>query len=253
MGIETSKTVKEACGDFFEILEYVYLAIFILEAVMKLLAYSYHYFFDGWNDFDLIIIIVSLIPSSANISSLRTLRMFRAFRAFKIAERFSNLKIIICSILHSGASICWVGLMIVIFFYVFAIVGYYFFGHAFPDKFGTLAKSLYSLFVVITFEGLASQYARPIGEVYPWSQLYFVIFAVIVNYLLMNIIVGIICSALQTVTLEEREEEKQIKLVEEVQNLHFSDLKPHIFDELNCMRLTLSALKSSHLAIINSP
>ena len=250
MGIQTSKTVQAACGGFFRVLEYVYLAIFTIEACMKLLAYGYLYFLDGWNIFDLLIIIVSFIPSTANISSLRTLRMFKAFRSFKLAEKIPKLRVIIDSVMASGQSLFWIFVIIAIFFYIYALIGVAMFGNEFPSKFGTLAKALYSLFVVMTLEGLASQYARPIGEVYPWSQLYFVTFAIIASYMLMNFIVGIISEALSVTGKAEKRRRYLRKLEEETKDMREDELAAKMLSELYAFKSSLEAVKDSHYKIL---
>ena len=251
MGLATSSTIKSKTGNLFRILDIIFVVIFIIEAFIKIIACSVHYFLDIWNLFDLFIIIVSVIPSTTTIYSLRALRVLRAFRTFKIAERVPKLKAIINSILFSSISIVWVFMIILVIFYMYALIGIGYFGDKFPDKFGTIPIALYSLFVVMTLEGLSSQYARPISVVFPGCELYFVSFAVIVSYLLMNVIVGLICEALQRSTDIENKEIAHRKLVEESKKMKYSDYEKMFIEELSRVRTTLTSLKDAHIKIMN--
>ena len=68
-------TVK--AGSVVEFLDSACLAVFVVELVMKLIAYRLRFFRDGWNIFDFVIIGVSLVPAAQGLSALRSLRILR--------------------------------------------------------------------------------------------------------------------------------------------------------------------------------
>ena len=154
------------------ILDRLFMAIFIIEMIMKLYAFGGRFFKNGWNTFDLIIITIA---SVSIFSYLIILRAFRLFRLLKYVKRFGKLKQIIntfVALLPSfGAALAFFA----IFFYVFAIMGVSLFGEMFDTTFGDLGIALFSLLQVMTLDNWAN-IARPIMIVYPYSWIFFVSF-----------------------------------------------------------------------------
>lgn len=82
--------------------------------------------------------------------------------------------------------------IILIFVYVYAIIGTNNFSDDFPLYFGNLGRSLLTLCQITTFDSWISNVARPIITVYTWAWLYFISYALITASIIMNVIVGII-------------------------------------------------------------
>lgn len=148
-----------------EILDYVFLGIFIAEMLLKLIVYRLNYFKDGWNWFDFLIIMVSVFSSLSFLSSFRIFRVFRslkAMRSMKMVSSLRHLRVIIVAIGRSIPSIGWTGLLLVLIYYIFSIIGVTLFGQAFPDWFGDIGKSMYTLFQVMTLESWSMGISRPV-------------------------------------------------------------------------------------------
>lgn len=216
MGLQTSAVLTAKCGDLLNLLDNICLGIFIVELGLKIIAYNKNFLKDGWSIFDTIIVLMSLFSSMAFLSSLRIFRIFRVFRSLKALKSFrgfrmisslKKLQVIIMAIVKSLPSIAWTGGLLLLVYYIFALMGVSFFGAAFPEWFGDLGKTMYTLFQVMTLESWSMGIARPVMEAYPAAWLYFVPFVLISSFIVMNVVVGIVVNAISDVTANDKQEE----------------------------------------------
>lgn len=181
------------------------LIIYIIEAAIKITAYGGKYFKDPWNIFDFVIILLCLVP--ANILPIspqiaRIIRIFRAFKAFRLVSSFKHMRIIVEAIAKSLPGIAWTAVLMLIIYYVYAVIGTVAFADVFPDHFGDLLGSFYTLFQCMTMESWSEGVSRPVMEVYPWAALYFVSFVIISGFIMINVVVGIVVG-----TIDESQKE----------------------------------------------
>lgn len=223
MGLQTSKTIVANIGNVLEIIDYICLAIFIVEILLKLIAYGGKFFTDAWNWFDVIVIICSVISGLAFLKVLRVFRIFRVFKtlkalkglkAMRLVSRLDKLRMIIGAIGKSIPGISWTAVLLLLIYYIFGIIGTTLFGEAFPDWFGTLGKSIYTLFQVMTLESWSMGISRPVMETFGWAWVYFVPFVLISSFVVMNVVVGIVVNSISEVQeqlAKEREERAAAK------------------------------------------
>src|SRR5690606_3511069 len=176
LGLETSATVQRHFGEALAFGEQLILGIFVVEIVLKLIAFDRHFFRSGGNLFDFLIVGVSLLPGSGPLASLRSLRVLRVLR---LVSGIRRLRLIIESLLAASPSIGWSVFLLLMVFYIFAVMGTHLFGAAFPEWFGTVPASMYTLFQVMTLESWSMGIARPVVEQFPHAYLYFVRFVLI--------------------------------------------------------------------------
>ena len=174
------------------ILEKGFMALFIVEILMKLYAYNRSFFKSGWNTFDLVVVTVS---SLSFLSFFIMLRTFRLFRLLKYVERFSRLKQAINTFLLLLPNFMAMLGVFLVFFYVFAVMAVNLYGSTFVG-FSTLGSSLFTLFQVFTLDGWASTIVRPMMTIYPCSWIFFISFVffsfLIVISFLMNVVSEIV-------------------------------------------------------------
>ncbi|MCQ2494219.1 MAG: ion transporter [Lachnospiraceae bacterium] len=223
MGLQTSKTVVSSIGNVLEILDYICLGIFIIEILLKLVAYGGKFFTDAWNWFDVIVVVCSVFSGLAFLKVLRVFRIFRVFRtlkalkglkALRLVSRLDKLRMIIGAIGKSIPGISWTAVLLLLIYYIFGIIGVTLFGEVFPDWFGTLGKSIYTLFQVMTLESWSMGISRPVMEVFGWAWIYFVPFVLISSFVVMNVVVGIVVNSISEVQAQlalEREERAAAK------------------------------------------
>lgn len=206
LGLETSATVRDWAGGQLAIAERIVLFIFVIEILIKLYAYGFRFFRSGWNVFDFLIVGISLVPASGPFTILRALRILRILRLLTKIER---LRHIVESLLRAIPSIGWIAFLLGMVFYIFAVMGTKLFGEAFPDNFGHLGLTLYSLFQVMTLESWSEEISRPVMETYPFAWLYFITFILITAFTVLNLFIGIIVNTMQEMHYEEEARERQ--------------------------------------------
>lgn len=231
IGLETSPSYMEAFGYYIDQIDRIILFIFVIEILLKLYGSRFEFFKDGWNIFDSTIVLISITPSiGASFAVLRALRILRTLRLLK---NIPKLKIIIESLLHSIPSIGWIGVLLIIVFYIFAIIGNNLFGAAYPEYFGSLMGSLFTLFQVMTLESWASGIARPIITSSPLASIYFVTFILLATYTTLNIFIAIVVNTMNELHRKSlTEEEENIKEFVHVEQEHLLGKMDQMRDEI---------------------
>jgi voltage-gated sodium channel len=201
LGLETSPAVTERIGGLLQVVDQVILAVFVLEIALKLFALRGRFFASGWNVFDFLIVAIALVPDSGPFAVLRTLRVLRLLR---LVTKLPRLRRIVESMMRAIPSIGWLSLLLVLIFYIFAVMGTSLFGAAFPQWFGSLGASLYTLFQVMTLESWSMGIARPVMEEFPAAPLFFVPFILIATYSMLNLFIAVVVSTMQSLHDEEK-------------------------------------------------
>ena len=198
LGLETSKSAMAAAGGLILTLDRICLAIFVAELVAKLYARGLRFWKSGWNIFDFVIVGISLMPGSGSMSVLRALRILRVLRVVSVAPRLRRVVEGFVTALPGMGSVF---LLMALIFYIGAVMATKLFGNSFPDWFGDLGNSAYTLFQVMTLESWSMGIVRPIMEVHPWAWAFFVPFIIIATFTILNLFIGIIVSTMQELAL----------------------------------------------------
>jgi len=205
LGLETSKNIKTDYGVYLYLIDKIALAIFTIELLAKISVYKFKFFRDGWNIFDFIIVVVSLIPASGPFSVLRAFRIFRTLRLLSIVP---SMKRIIQAIFISIPGILSVGTIIILIFYISSVLTTTFFGDKFYEWFGTVGNSMYTLFQIMTLESWSMGIVRPVMKEFPLAWLFFVPFILVTTFAVLNLFIGIIVDAMQQIANDENTEDK---------------------------------------------
>jgi voltage-gated sodium channel len=203
LGLETSERVMAAWGPWLQGLDRIMLAIFVAEIGLKLYARGLGFFRNAWNVFDFIVVGIALVPASGPFAVLRALRVLRVLRLVSVMPR---LRFVVEALLAAIPGIAAIAGLMAIIYYVFAVIATKLFGPSFPDWFGTLGESLYSLFQVMTLESWSMGIVRPVMEVYPWAWAFFVPFILVATFTMLNLFIAIIVNTMQTMHDQEKEE-----------------------------------------------
>ncbi|MCS3903552.1 voltage-gated sodium channel [Methylohalomonas lacus] len=205
LGLETSSIVQRHGGGLLDTLETFVLTIFVIEILLKLLAFDIRFFKSGWNVFDFLIVGISLVPASGPLAILRALRILRILR---LVTKLQRLRHIVESLLKALPSIGWIAVLLLMVFYIYAVMGTQMFGEAFPDDFGHMGLTLYSLFQIMTLESWSEAIGRPVMEAFPYAWLYFVSFILLTAFTVLNLFIGIIVNTMQEKHQEEEAEQR---------------------------------------------
>jgi len=200
LGLETSGRVMAVAGDVIILLDTACLAIFVAELVAKLYARGLHFFRNAWNVFDFIVVGIALVPATGGLSVLRALRILRLLRVVSVAPTLRRVVEGFISALPGMASVF---LLMGVIFYIAAVIATKLFSATFPEWFGTLGASLYSLFQIMTLESWSMGIVRPVMEVHPEAWIFFVPFILITTFAVVNLVVGLIVNSMQDAHAEE--------------------------------------------------
>jgi voltage-gated sodium channel len=211
LGLETSPDIFSAWGTGLVMLDRICLAIFVIELGLKGIAYRFTFFKSSWNIFDLLVVLVALAPGAGPWSVLRTLRVLRVLRLLTVVPA---LRKVVAAFLHSIPGLAGVASIMAIFFYTAGVLATKLFGADFPDWFGSLGKSLYTLFQIMTLESWSMGIVRPVMEKAPMAWLFFVPFIVIATFTILNLFIGIIVSTMQELSIPKPPEPRDESLNE---------------------------------------
>lgn len=225
IGMETYSGFASRFRNILHLLDQFIVFCFVVEIGLKILAEGRHplrYFKDPWNLFDFIIVAVCLIPLS-DTHYFAVFRVLRVLRILRMVTFLPRLRLIVGALLKSIPSMGYVILLIVILFFVYAVLGVFVFGSSDPTHFGDLHHAMVTLFQIFTLEGwtdimniqLYGSAAKDGMQIISfWPFLYFASFILIAAVIIMNLFIGIIMTSM---------EESQKELAMELQELADTD------------------------------
>lgn len=202
LGMETSESLMRAAGDWLVALDHAILAVFVVEIAVRVVAHGWRFFRDPWSVFDFVVIAIALAPSSEEFSVLRALRVLRVLRLVTLVP---SMRRVVAGLLAAVPGLGSVAAIMCIIFYVAAVMATKLFAERFPELFGSLGASLYTLFQIMTLDGWSAEIARPVMAAFPYASAFFVIFILVSTFTLLNLFIGVIVNAIQTEVHEETE------------------------------------------------
>lgn len=255
VGLETYPSIMERYGHAIHTIDKIVIWLFVLEAALKIASGGkrwYRYFADPWNLFDFTIVVVCFLPVDAQYAQV--LRLARVLRALRLISAIPKLQLLVGSLLKSLPSMCYVGLLLLVMFYVYAVTGVFLFRDNDPVHFRNLELSMLSLFRVVTLEDWTDiMYIQMYGSAnYPFSTqdvarydfqhkpqpligaMYFVSFVMLGTMVMLNLFIGVIIQSMD----EAQTEAEQAKREEHIKESgHIS-----VGDEMALIQKQLKAL-----------
>jgi voltage-gated sodium channel len=241
LGLETMP-ISTRLLDTLYVLDRVFVAVFSLEIVLKLIAFRFSFFRSGWNVFDLIIVVIALIPAVGPFSVLRALRILRVLR---LISTIPAMRRVIDGFVHALSGLVSVAGIMLLIFYVSAVMATKLFGESFPEFFGSIPNSLYSLFQIMTLESWSMGIVRPVLEVFPYAWLFFIPFILVTTFAVLNLIIGIIVNSMQVATKEERNEIKEVVKAQHASQVSIESQLAVIENNIRELRTRLEREKSA--------
>lgn len=233
LGLETSPTAMRIAGPALLLADKILLGIFTIELIGRMVAYRRAFFRDGWRIFDLAIVSIALLPSSGALSVLRALRILRILRLISLLPSLRRVVGAMVSALPGMGSVL---MLLTLVFYVASVIATKLYGEAFPQWFGSIGESAYSLFQIMTLESWSMGIVRPVMEEFPRAWIFFVMFILFSSFLVINLLIGIIVGAMQ-------EEHEAALLEEEGAETRYRDEYQAVLSELKSVRAELAKLR----------
>lgn len=170
---------------------------FLIEILIRFVAEEHkrRFFRNGWNVFDTLVVIISLIPIDETEMALLA-RLVRIFRVLRMVSIIPELRVLINSLIKALPQLGYVMLLMFIIFYIYAAFGSYLFKDINPELWGNIAIAMLTLFRVMTFEDWTDvQYETM--EVYPISWIYYLSFIFFTAFAFLNMVIGIVVSVME--------------------------------------------------------
>ncbi len=240
IGLEISPTAMTAAGTILLAIDTIALAIFVAEIGIKLFVYRAAFFRDPWNLFDFTIVAVSLAPVGDGFSVLRSLRILRALRLISLVPR---MRIVVQAFLRAIPGMGSVLALLCLVFYVAAVMATKLFGPEFDAWFGTLGRSAFSLFQIMTLEAWSMGIVRPVMEVHPYAWAFFVPFILIATFAVLNLFIAIMVNSMHDAAVTDAEQQAKA---------HDSVLQS-LVEEIGQLRREIAALSPIQVAFSPKP
>ena len=193
--------------------------------------------------FDLLVVSIGLLPDKSGLSALRGLRVIRALRVLSVVPQ---MRAVVQALLDALPGMGAVIIMLSIVYYVFAVMATLMYGPTFDEWFGTLGRSLYSLFQVMTLESWSMGIVRPVMEVFPKAWVFFVPFIIITAFSVLNLFIGLLVNTMQTAVEEESEEEfEKLRDLVRSENEEVGALIQEMHQEIKALRAEVGAMRDN--------
>ena len=208
LGFETSATIMAVAAPQIQLLDKLILAVFVIEIALRVYAHRLAFFKDAWSVFDFIVVAIALVPASGPFAVLRALRVLRVLRVLTFVP---SMKKIVGALVQSLNGMLSIAMVLGLVYYVAAVMATKLFGEAFPEWFGHLGATLYTLFQIMTLESWSMGISRPVMEQFPYAWAFFVPFILIATFTMLNLFIAVIVNAVQSMHDEEHKEEIDAK------------------------------------------
>lgn len=234
LGLETVPQVMQQAGEYLILADRIILVIFVVEILIRLLVYRLSFWRDPWSLFDFTVVMIALIPASGAFAVLRALRVLRVLRLLTMVP---SMRRVVGALVAAIPGLGSIGLMLMIFYYVFAVIATNLFAAGYPQWFGTLGESFYTLFQIMTLESWSMGIVRPVMQTYPYAWLFFVPFILIATFTMLNLFIAIIVNAMQQ--YQEAEHEEMVKVVQQVED----DIEVDIHEQFRRLNQEIDEIK----------
>jgi len=205
LGLETVPAAMEGYGTILLAVDHVILGVFVVEIMLRIYAHRLAFFRDPWSLFDFTVVAIALVPASGPLAVLRALRILRVLRLLTLVP---SMRRVVGALLGSIPGLSSIALVLMLIYYVFAVIATRLFGENFPQWFGSIGESLYSLFQIMTLESWSMGIVRPVMVEHPQAWIFFVIFILIATFTMLNLFIAIIVNAMQTFAEQENRERR---------------------------------------------
>ena len=236
LGMQTYPDLVRRHGDTLDLLNEVFLGIFVVELLLRMASYGrrpQEFFRNGWNVFDFVVVGAAFVPGVRDSSTL--LRLARLLRVVRIVRLLPDLRILLQGVVRSLPPLFSMTMLVTLLLFVYGMIGWLLFGDELPEDWGTIGAAMLTLFVMLTLENFPA-YMDAGMSVHPWAWVYFVTFVLIAAFMVLNVLIGIVLNSME----EAREIERRRALGADVDD----DISPApVAERIAMLRAALSELE----------
>ncbi|MGV9643653.1 ion transporter [Streptomyces sp. NPDC003514] len=197
LGLETYSGLAQEWHGWLRLAEHLCLAAFTVEIVLRMAAHADRprgFWEDPWNVFDLAVVLCAFAPVvRENTTVLRLLRLARVLRTARFLPQLRIVLVAVGRSLPGTLSFLLVGALLL---YVYAMVGWVFFGRHDPEHYGSIGRAVLTLFLLMTLDGIGDA-VRAGLEISRWSLLYYASYVLLASFVLVNVLIGVVLTSLE--------------------------------------------------------
>ena len=249
LGLGTYDSIEEDWGDTLFLLNEVCLGIFIVEILIRITAYGnrpQQYFTDGWNIFDFVVVFAVFIPGVRENALL--LRLVRLLRIVRVISVLPDLRVLVSGMGRALRPIGSMAAMTMLLLFVYGMVGVQIFGDEMPDRWGNIGSAMLTLFTILTLEGWNSELFDA-QEVTQYAWVFMVSFVLIASFLVINILIAVIITAIEEARDAERAEEALDRLDQRILEGTEQDPVADLIEKVGDLKRGLSEIEDELGAI----
>jgi len=197
-GLETNAAIVASHGTLLRALDVFALTVFVVEIVLKLAAHGRRpldFFRDGWNVFDFLVVVLCLLPWDSQFAVV--LRLVRTLRLLRLVSALPKLQLLVGALVKSFSSMGYVGLLLSLVLYIYAITGVHLFGAHDKAHFGSLSVAFFTLFQTITLDDWKFLFDSAKGSSPAVAAVYFISFILLGTMIMLNLFIGIIMNSME--------------------------------------------------------
>ncbi|MFE4054016.1 ion transporter [Streptomyces sp. YIM B13518] len=196
LGLETYSGVVEEWHRWLRLAEHACLAAFTVEILLRMAAHAERprdFCKDPWNLFDLAVVLCAFLPVvRENTTVLRLLRLARVLRTARFLPQLRVVLVAVARSLPGTLSFLLVGALLL---YMYAMVGWVFFGHHDPEHYGSIGRAVLTLFLLMMLDGIGDAIHAGL-EISRWSLLYYASYVLLASFVLVNVLIGVVLTSL---------------------------------------------------------
>ncbi|KAM9785292.1 voltage-dependent T-type calcium channel subunit alpha-1H isoform 1-T2 [Syngnathus typhle] len=244
---------------------YLFTCIFIIEALLKLMAFGIHRFFkDRWNQLDIAIVALSImgiileeLKMSASLpinpTIIRIMRVLRIARVLKLLKMATGMRSLLDTVMQALPQVGNLGLLFMLLFFIYAALGVELFGklecndhnpceglsrHATFENFGMAFLTLFRVSTGDNWNGIMKDTLREclpeelhcLSYLPLISPIYFVTFVLMAQFVLVNVVVAVLMKHLEESNKDAKEDaemDAEIAMEMEMEKKRRSSISSH--------------------------
>jgi len=249
LGAETYSGFAARHRETLETLNGVFLGVFVVELTLRLASYGRRpgdFFRSGWNVFDFVVVGCAFVPGLSSNSTL--LRLARLLRVVRVVRVFPDLRVIVLAMARSLPPLGSMAVLVTLLLYVYGIVGWILFGAEDPERWGNVGTAMLNLFVMLSLENLPANLEAGM-RIHPWSWIYFVSYALIASFIVINVLIGIVLNSLEETRKIEAERIERMASRAEHGAREEAEATDHLADRVTALREAAEDLERELAAV----
>lgn len=192
LGVEVSLPADDPRHILVSSLSNTLLTVFAAEILLRVTVTGKRFFSSAWHMFDFVVVVLSLAPVMHQLTVLRAMRILRAFR---LLSTVASVRMVIDGTLKASTGLAACLAMVLLIYYIYAVMTVHMFAGAGAEHFGDLWKALASLYLLMTSQGTNTDVMQAVAKEIPWAWWIICSFVLITSFAVINLIISVFSAA----------------------------------------------------------